>query len=86
MARPDCPKCGGTGWKIIEGDRELSPAVARVPELAARQAAAAGAGVISIDSRSGRSRWPAARSRPLRLRRSRTHHTRTQPRPHSRPL
>jgi DNA replication protein DnaC len=52
MARPDCPKCGGTGWKIIEGDRELSPAVARVPELAARQAAAAGAGVISIDSRS----------------------------------
>jgi DNA replication protein DnaC len=50
MARPDCPKCGGTGWKIIEGDRELSPAVARVPELAARQAAAAGAGVISIDA------------------------------------
>src|SRR4029077_16186797 len=34
MARPDCPKCGGTGWKIIEGERELSPAVARVPELA----------------------------------------------------
>src|SRR5580693_6152806 len=51
MARPDCPKCGGTGWKIIEGDRELSPAVARVPELAARQAAAAGASVISIDAK-----------------------------------
>jgi len=53
MARSDCPKCGGTGWKIIEGDRELSPAVARVPELAARHAAAAGAGVISIDSKTG---------------------------------
>jgi DNA replication protein DnaC len=53
MARPDCPKCGGTGWKIVEGDRELSPAVARVPEYAARQAAAAGAGVISIDVKSG---------------------------------
>jgi DNA replication protein DnaC len=49
MARPDCPKCGGTGWKIIEGDREISPAVARVPELAARQAAAAGYNVISLD-------------------------------------
>src|SRR5580693_5112822 len=55
MARPDCPKCGGTGWKIIEGERELSPAVARVPELAARQAAAAGASVISIDARAGAS-------------------------------
>jgi DNA replication protein DnaC len=55
MARPDCPKCGGTGWKIIEGERELSPAVARVPELAARQAAAAGASVISIDARTGAS-------------------------------
>ena len=42
MARPDCPKCGGTGYKILEGDVELSPAVARVPELAARAAAANG--------------------------------------------
>jgi DNA replication protein DnaC len=55
MARPDCPKCGGTGWKIIEGDREISPAIARVPELAVRQAAAAGASVISIDARTGAS-------------------------------
>jgi DNA replication protein DnaC len=55
MARPDCPKCGGTGWKIIEGDRELSPAVARVPEYVARRAASAGAGVISIDVKSGAS-------------------------------
>jgi len=55
MARPDCPKCGGTGWKIIEGERELSPAVARVPEVAARHAAAAGASVISIDTKTGAS-------------------------------
>jgi DNA replication protein DnaC len=55
MARSDCPKCGGTGWKIIEGERELSPAVARVPEVAARHAAAAGATVISIDTKTGAS-------------------------------
>jgi DNA replication protein DnaC len=55
MARSDCPKCGGTGWKIIEGERELSPAVARVPEVAARHAAAAGASVISIDTKIGAS-------------------------------
>lgn len=55
MARPDCPKCGGTGWKIIEGDREVSPAVARVPLQAARQAAAAGVSVISMDAKLGAS-------------------------------
>lgn len=33
MARPDCTKCGGTGWKIIEGDREVSPSIARVPKF-----------------------------------------------------
>jgi DNA replication protein DnaC len=53
MARPDCPKCGGTGWKIIEGDREISPTVARVPMHVARQAAAGGSSVIAIDSRAG---------------------------------
>jgi DNA replication protein DnaC len=53
MARPDCPKCGGTGWKILEGDREISPAAVPGPELAAavRRAASAGAGVISLESR-----------------------------------
>jgi DNA replication protein DnaC len=29
MARADCPKCGGTGWKIVEGDLELPPTLAR---------------------------------------------------------
>jgi DNA replication protein DnaC len=53
MARPECPKCGGTGWKIMEGERELSPAVARVPIPVARKAAAAGSSVISIDTRPG---------------------------------
>lgn len=53
MARPDCPKCGGTGWKIVEGDREISPAVARVPIQVARKAVAGGASVISIDAKAG---------------------------------
>jgi DNA replication protein DnaC len=42
MAQPDCPKCGGTGYKIVEGGVEFSPAVAGVPEIAARAAAANG--------------------------------------------
>ncbi len=53
MARPDCPKCGGTGYKILEGDVELSPAVARVPELAARAAAANGSRAFAVDARPG---------------------------------
>jgi DNA replication protein DnaC len=53
MARPDCPKCGGTGWKIVEGNREVSPAVARVPLQIARQAVAGGSSVIAIDTRLG---------------------------------
>ncbi len=60
MARLDCPKCGGTGWKIIEGDRELSPAVVKARELAVERAAARPqprrrASVISIDARTGAS-------------------------------
>lgn len=57
MAQPDCPKCGGTGYKILEGDVELSPAVARVPELAARAAAASGerSFVLSKDAKPGAS-------------------------------
>ena len=55
MAQPDCPKCGGTGYKILEGDVELSPAIARVPELAARAAAANGerAFVLTKDAHRG---------------------------------
>ena len=26
MARPDCPQCGGTGWKVVERPRENSSA------------------------------------------------------------
>jgi DNA replication protein DnaC len=55
MARPDCPKCGGTGYKILEGDLELSPAVARVPEQAARAAAANGSHTFSVDAKAGAS-------------------------------
>jgi DNA replication protein DnaC len=55
MAQPDCPKCGGTGYKILEGDVELSPAVARIPELAARAAAASGerAFILAKDAKPG---------------------------------
>ncbi|HEV3218176.1 MAG TPA: ATP-binding protein [Candidatus Acidoferrales bacterium] len=53
MAQPDCPKCGGTGYKILEGNVELSPAVARVPELAARAAAANGSRTFAVDAKPG---------------------------------
>ena len=38
MAQADCPHCGGTGWKIIEGDVVVDPTHARVPEGAAEEA------------------------------------------------
>ncbi len=53
MARADCPKCGGTGYKILEGEKELSPAVARVPHHAARQADANGARAFAIAKQTG---------------------------------
>jgi DNA replication protein DnaC len=53
MARSDCPKCGGTGYKIVEGGVELSPAVACVPELAARAAAANGSRTFTVDAKPG---------------------------------
>ncbi len=53
MARSDCPRCGGTGWKIVQGEEELSPAVATVPAEAARRAAAAGASTFSVDKKTG---------------------------------
>lgn len=54
MARSDCPKCSGTGWKILEGDREHSPAVPLMSETAFRaSAAASGSGAVITDTRSG---------------------------------
>jgi DNA replication protein DnaC len=53
MAFADCPKCGGTGYKIVEGDVELSPAVAGVPEEAARQAGANGVHAFAVAKEQG---------------------------------
>ena len=41
MAQANCPICGGTGWKIVEGDAVLDPAKVRVPVEAAATAEAA---------------------------------------------
>jgi DNA replication protein DnaC len=40
MAQVNCPKCGGTGWKIVEGEREVRPDEQRVSESAAERAKA----------------------------------------------
>ena len=39
MALENCPKCGGTGWKIVEGDIELPPTIARHPAPGSQTAA-----------------------------------------------
>jgi DNA replication protein DnaC len=49
MARADCPNCGGTGWKIVEGDRAIPLSEQRVPEPVARQAEADGVEAFSLD-------------------------------------
>jgi DNA replication protein DnaC len=38
MARADCPYCGGTGWKIVEGDRVILLSEQRAAEPVAKQA------------------------------------------------
>ncbi|MGH9594762.1 MAG: ATP-binding protein, partial [Bryobacteraceae bacterium] len=55
MARSDCPKCAGTGWKIVEGDVEVSPAVAQVSAAAAGQATADGAQAFALAKERGAS-------------------------------
>jgi DNA replication protein DnaC len=58
MARADCSKCGGTGWKIIEGGVELPPTLARgTPQGSGARAAAARVAVAcecQEEERSGR--------------------------------
>jgi DNA replication protein DnaC len=40
MAQANCPKCDGTGWKIVEGEREIQPSEQRVTEAQVKQAEA----------------------------------------------
>jgi DNA replication protein DnaC len=53
MAQADCPKCDGTGWKIIEGEREVKPAEQRVPAAAAKQAEADGVKAFAVAPTNG---------------------------------
>ncbi len=59
MAREDCPKCGGTGWKIVEGDMELPPTLARGTEQQRGGSAAAARVAVAcecvVNERAGRS-------------------------------
>jgi DNA replication protein DnaC len=43
MAREDCPLCGGSGWKVVEGDGAMQPVRAGVPAEAMEQAESPGA-------------------------------------------
>jgi len=53
MAHADCPLCGGTGWKIVEGDGVLDPAHARVSEKAAEQADRDGVNAFALRAERG---------------------------------
>lgn len=53
MAEANCPKCGGTGWKIVEGERELRPDEQRVSEAAAEQAKADGVKAFAVARANG---------------------------------
>lgn len=48
MAKADCPRCGGTGWKVVEGDRLIAPSEERVPLKAAEQADADGVRAFAL--------------------------------------
>lgn len=53
MAQANCPKCEGTGWKIVEGDREIRPGDQRVSEAAVRQAEADGVNGFAVGPANG---------------------------------
>ncbi len=53
MALAECPQCGGTGWKIIEGEAPIDPAEERVPAKAAERAERDGVKAFGLDSRRG---------------------------------
>jgi DNA replication protein DnaC len=53
MAQADCPLCGGTGWKVVEGEGVLDPAHARVPEKAAEQADRDGVNAFALRAERG---------------------------------
>ncbi len=55
MALAECPQCGGTGWKIIEGEAPIDPAEERVPAKAAERAERDGVKAFGLDSRRGAS-------------------------------
>ena len=55
MAQADCPQCGGTGWKIVEGDALIDPARERVPRAAAEQAEADGVRAFLLQQQRGAS-------------------------------
>jgi DNA replication protein DnaC len=53
MAQANCPKCDGTGWKIVEGEREVQPAEQRVSKQEAERAQADGVKAFAVSPRNG---------------------------------
>lgn len=53
MAQANCPKCEGTGWRIVEGEREIRPGEQRVSDADARQAEADGVKAFAVAAGNG---------------------------------
>ncbi len=53
MARPDCPLCGGMGWKIVEGEVSVPASQHPVPAAAAKRAEDDGVKAFVLDPKPG---------------------------------
>jgi DNA replication protein DnaC len=53
MAREDCLLCGGSGWKVVEGDSAIPPVKVTVPAEAMAEAESAGAKAFAYESGRG---------------------------------
>jgi DNA replication protein DnaC len=50
MAQPDCPICGGTGWKIVEGDTARNPAQVGISRSSMAKAKIAGEKAVVFET------------------------------------
>lgn len=53
MAQANCPKCDGTGWKIVAGEREVQPAEQRVSVDAGKLAETHGVHAFAVAPENG---------------------------------
>jgi DNA replication protein DnaC len=53
MAREDCPQCGGSGWKVVEGSATIPAAKVNVPAEAMAEAESSGTNAFAYESGRG---------------------------------